>query len=477
MKKNSFKKWVKLVIGIILSMLIVLVGTVVYVDPFFVYHKPNDRLYYPYSDVMYQGAGIVKNFDYNTLVTGTSLVQNVKTSTVESLFGGVAVKVPLCGMSFSKICRLIELAIENNPQLDTVIMNIDNEILLSDEKSDDDGFPDYLYDNNVLNDVNYLINKSVIFEKSVESIFNPSDKIQEDFDSAFSSEKQFYFAEYVVKTQSITVNSNTDFERQRNTIKRNIALYESVVKANPGIKFEIIIPPKSVMSVKELTENGLVEFTVQYLIDAVACLIDYENVSIHMFQDNLDIVGNLYNYCDFKHFSAKVSEDVIYAIKNKTDLLTKENYVEEISKIKIIAETFDYSVFSAEAYPVKGEEDINEYLHIISDDKKYDVYVSCFEKSEFSVNQETKNQFDLCGISIESVVLNGGQYNQKTENNKCEFGANGEIVINGIDYSMGLPGVNIVVYDRELDRVIDSSNFSGENLSECTRTKSVRKDS
>lgn len=477
MKNLSVKKWVKLVVAFILSVLIILTGTVIYIDPFFVYHKPVEGLYYPYSDVMYQGAGIVKHFDYDTLVTGTSLIQNVKTSTVKNVFGDTAVKVPLCGMSFSKIYRLIELAVENNHQLEMVILNIDSGLLKNDT-SEDTGFPDYLYDDNLFNDVSYLVNKSIVFEKSIECILNPNNQTQETFDSAFSSEKQFYFAEFAVKSHSI-VYQNIDFKNVRKSVASNIELYESIVRSNPQIKFEFIIPPKSIMEIKSLSENNAVDFEVEILTAAVERLIGYDNVNIHMFQDDLEIIGNLYNYCDFQHFSSKVSDDILYAVKSKTELLTKENYADEISEIKTIAYTFDYSVFSAETYPVKGEENITDYLNIIADDANYEIYVSYYATSNLKVAAGIKGKFDLCGIDFDRVISTGGQYNQKIENknNNCQLGKNGEILINGIDYSMGLPGINIVVYDKELGRVIDSSNFNGENLSECLRTKPVRKSS
>lgn len=477
MMNSKFKRWTISVLAFSLAMLILCAGLVTYIDPFFVYHKPISGMYYPYTDIMYQAAGIVKNYDYEVLIAGTSLIQNMKTSTAEKLFDGRVVKTPLCGISFYRIARLITLAAKNNPQLKRVILNMDWNLILSDKEKDDKNFPDFLYDDNYFNDVNYLFNKNIVIKQSIETIINPKNKEQATFDEAFSSESQFYFAEFAVKTHSIT-KKEPNQKKNNKLLNENIELYRELVANNPDIKFDIIIPPMSVMALKELKENHLVASSVENFIKIVNVLINYQNVSIHMFQDNEDMVGNLYNYCDFQHFSSKVSDDILYAIKYRTDLLTRDNYEEEILKINTMAASFDYSVFSEAAYPIKGETDINRYLDMIASDKKYEIYLSCYDNTGCTFDDDIKKKLLLCGIDIDAVMAVGGDYNQRETNmnNNCIFGVKGEIIINKVDYSMGLPGINIVVYDKELERVIDSSNFNGDNFSECVRTKHVRKE-
>ena len=479
MIKNKFKKWVIIGLCTILAILVVCSGIVIYVDPFSVYHKPVQGLYYPYDDVMYQAAGIVKNYEYSTLIAGTSLIQNMKASTAEELFGGKAVKTPLCGMSLYRTAQLIDLAAEHNPKLERVIVNMDREILLSDKEDDDQNFPEFLYDNNYFNDVGYLFNKSIILNKNIECIFNPDNMVQENFDLAFSSEKQFYFAEFAVKTHSI-VKTDFDLQESESRLEKNIGLYKSLSQKYPHIKFDIVIPPKSIMSIKELQENGLIDSEITFLTRAVQSLLDCDNVEIHMIQDNQDIIGNLYNYCDFQHFSAKVSDYILQTIKDKTELLTKENYVEEILKVKTIAETFDYSVFDEKAYPIKGETDIDNYLKMLESNAKYEIYASYSDSDQINLKNSTKVLFESCELNADALLsgTEKGQFNQNglDSKNSVVFGESGEIFINEIDYSMGLPGINIVVYDKHLERVIDSVNFNGTDLSECLRTKAVRKD-
>lgn len=58
------------------------------VDPFIHYHKPLTNAYfYPLDNQRSQNDGILKHFEYNALITGTSMTENFKTSELDELFG------------------------------------------------------------------------------------------------------------------------------------------------------------------------------------------------------------------------------------------------------------------------------------------------------------------------------------------------------------------------------------------------------
>lgn len=51
----------------------------VYIDPLFHYHKPLQGYGYPLDNERYQNDGITRNFEYDSITTGTSMVENFKT--------------------------------------------------------------------------------------------------------------------------------------------------------------------------------------------------------------------------------------------------------------------------------------------------------------------------------------------------------------------------------------------------------------
>ena len=478
MKIFKPKKWIFLTICLILSFLIFCMGTVIYIDPFFAYHKPNQKFYYKYDDALYQCPGMVKNFDYEMLIAGTSLIQNMKTSTAKSVFGLDAIKTPLCGISLERNISLMKLAIESNPELKTIIFPIYANHFCSESDEDNTNFPDHLYDNNILNDISYLLNKDIIFNRNLNTILNPHKRIQDSPDSIFSSETTFFFAEYVVMERK---NASWDWNTTHslNCVKHNKELLCKFIDENPQIKFEFFITPKNILYLNEAQKNNMLNFELDILKEISTSLLKYENVDLHFFQDDIEIIGNLYNYCDFIHFSSHVSDKILFDIKNKTKIVTPDSLDEQIQNVKTITKKFDYSVFST-SHPLKSTNDINKYLKLISDDK-YEVFVSYLnsDNNVFSINEDTKNLFSMLGIDIEAVILSHeGQSNQESSEKSTQqvlFSDNGSIFINDINYSMGLPGLNIVVYDKDSARVIDSVNFNGDHLSECFRTKNTRK--
>ena len=81
---------------ILVTVILGMVGTWVYkIDPFFHFHKPyTDVYYYNLNNQRSQNDGICKHFDYDALITGTSLTENFKTSEFDKIFGVNSVKVP-----------------------------------------------------------------------------------------------------------------------------------------------------------------------------------------------------------------------------------------------------------------------------------------------------------------------------------------------------------------------------------------------
>ena len=61
--------------------------------------KPISRWMKKYvRDTAWYNDGISRNFEFDTLITGTSMAQNFKTSEAEALFGGKAVKETFSGL-------------------------------------------------------------------------------------------------------------------------------------------------------------------------------------------------------------------------------------------------------------------------------------------------------------------------------------------------------------------------------------------
>lgn len=99
----NFKKWIFIFFTETCIITFILAAINVIVDPFFHYHKPLPGLFYILNNERYQNNGILKHFDYDAIITGTSMTENFKTSEFDKLFNVNSIKIPFSGATFKEI--------------------------------------------------------------------------------------------------------------------------------------------------------------------------------------------------------------------------------------------------------------------------------------------------------------------------------------------------------------------------------------
>ena len=82
----NYKKWFKIFIIEIGFVFVIIAACNIIIDPFFHYHKPLSGLFYVLDNQRYQNNGIVRHFDYNAIITGSSMTENFKTSEFNNIF-------------------------------------------------------------------------------------------------------------------------------------------------------------------------------------------------------------------------------------------------------------------------------------------------------------------------------------------------------------------------------------------------------
>lgn len=85
----------------IVIVLLCAIGLIIYdIDPYIHYHYPRTEKY-AYELTMqnerYQNDGIMKHFEYDAVITGTSMTEQFRTTEVDELFGTKSIKVPYSG--------------------------------------------------------------------------------------------------------------------------------------------------------------------------------------------------------------------------------------------------------------------------------------------------------------------------------------------------------------------------------------------
>ena len=138
------KTWLLIFSVVVLVCVVVISSLTVYVDPYMHYHKPLiNKFYYELDNQRSQNNGIIKHFDYDAVITGTSMTETFKTSEMDVIFGCNAIKVPFSGASFKEINDNLELALKTHPNIKYVIRSLDRYGFLAGKNAMRDDLGDY----------------------------------------------------------------------------------------------------------------------------------------------------------------------------------------------------------------------------------------------------------------------------------------------------------------------------------------------
>lgn len=335
---------------------LIMMGKWVYdIDPFFHYHRPDTtKYYYDLNSQRFQNDGICKHFDYDALITGSSMTENFKTSKMDEIFGVHSVKVTFSGASYKEINDNLKIALYYNPDLKTIVRALDMSMFFSksDKMSDSpEMYPTYLYDDEPWNDIKYLWNKSVIFERVYpmtqevdEKGFKPGIR---SFDEYSNWQEGTEFGIHTVCPDGIKVNmpgdpvhlSKEDKAVIRENIVRNVT---SLAKEYPEVTFYYFFPPYSAAWWKNEVATGNIYRQIeaeQYIIELI---LECDNIKLYSFNDQTEITTNLNHYTDTIHYGEWINSLILQWMQEEEGLLTKDNYEAYLARELAFYTTYDY---------------------------------------------------------------------------------------------------------------------------------------
>ncbi len=332
MKSN--KKWALTVLGLTLSVVFILMAINFIVDPLQVYRKA------PYApdfskEQRYQNPGLARNYDYDTIVIGSSMSENLRPSYLNPKLGVKTLKLSIMGSSAKEQNLTANLALGTN-KVKNVIWVVDYFSMRGDPNRVRDeygAFPFYLYDKNPLNDIKYLLNmdttKQVIHlgfvAAGLEKRINPDLNTLNTWGEPTAFGKQRVLAEWQKVQQGGPVTaSEYEYSNVINNIDVNLI---SLINKYPKVNFYLYYPPYSILQHRfyydknpQLFENEL--GMKKHVFEKVGLR---PNVKIFDFQQEPKVTFNLNNYKDLAHHSPQISQWIIDCIAKGKYRVTKDN--------------------------------------------------------------------------------------------------------------------------------------------------------
>lgn len=362
----SAKKWLTTLYCLLLAFLVVTGALVVWIDPFFHYHGPVGGFYYQLGDQRSQNDGITRHFDYDAVITGTSMAENFRTSEFDALFGTHAVKLPYPGATYKEINDNLEKALDTHPDVTYVLRPLDLTHLIEDAsamRTDMGDYPDYLYDNNILNDVKYLYNSTVLFEYAApmlakralgeEGGITPFDDYSWSGDDEYSAEKALEGKTSFTPARSQPGLTEEEKQMVEDNIEANVV---RTAREHPKTIFLYYFAPYSAAYYGKCMEDGTFEKLEEAEQLATKAILACDNIRLFLFSSDTDTTMNLANYKDMGHYSPEVSSLILerlhLAVTGEEASLyemTRESADDLLTREREIYESFDFNSLVAEA--------------------------------------------------------------------------------------------------------------------------------
>ncbi len=332
--------------------LLIPIVTVIVVDPYFHYHKPIKGLENLGGESRWLNDGLIRHFDYETMLSGTSLDENLDFNYFEELFETSAIKTTYPGAKIPELAYGIRKACEENDNLRNVFMSIScgNQVNYEYDDWTHEGleFPDFLYDDNVLNDWPYLLNFKT-FARCFKNIRAAVTHTNLGFDAWGRREDESYGKEVVLNEyrrletiRDSKIVSETDRQRIRKNININLV---SVAQEYPNVTFYYYIPPKAITWWDNMYRNGALNLLYEEIEIVFEELLQCDNIKVFYFLNETEIAEELDNFKDSVHYGSWVNDMMMEKMKEGENLVTSENYLKMLQDTMDYYNSYDYDAF------------------------------------------------------------------------------------------------------------------------------------
>lgn len=344
--EKKYKKWLAGFAALILAGFAAVTALVIYVDPFFQYHKPLSWFPYLVDNQVNQNPGLAKHMDYEGVLLGSSMTASFNTDWFEEVLGVKTQKLSYNGSYPKDLANIMELVFAaKGDSVKAVFIAVDQGTFSGDV--DETKFPvtDYLYDENKFNDVQYIFNKDVILNYILRPLADPKDK--SDWAELY---KPWWTDEYYNKTNVLMYYEpaepgETELPEDyfvaavEKNLEQNIRPY---IEAHPETEFYLFYPPYSILFWNDVTREKELDAVIGRLSYMTEYFLSYENVHVFNFLGVEQIVCNLNNYADYIHYHRDTCRYITDCFADGTHELTLENYKESLEQVRKLAAEYDY---------------------------------------------------------------------------------------------------------------------------------------
>ncbi len=309
------RRWVAASLGIAAAALVAVGAFNAYVDPFQQYRIPGPFPARYYTSLhRYIAPGLAKNAAYDTLLSGSSIVENTRNSDIGRACHGVGLNVAMPALTATEQAQIVGTALAAKPLARAILVLDFNEFSgAPDQRNPLAGpMPPYFYDRNPLNDFPYLLSWGVLVKSWRMLTGDRTERFRTDADTPWwwADEKRFARDEVVKRLDPRNLNAQfqqppRELPGMQESFHRNLL---PLFTAYPQTEFVLVWPPYSIVVWADFVQRAQLDVSLDFKRWVFATTRDLRNVRIVDLQGVAEVTHNLDRYTDLYHFAPPVNQ-------------------------------------------------------------------------------------------------------------------------------------------------------------------------
>lgn len=354
---------------LVLTGITLFLGALYLYDPLQVFHKHWNRENTLSGNMRQQVVGMLNNYDYDSIILGSSQLENTSSKEASSKLGGKFINISISGSDYYERSKVLEYVLEKKP-IKKIIYSMDN---LEKVRWGHPKYPiktfDYLYDNNPLNDFKVYMNDKYVkclitFSKKTRCI---GYKLNLDRPKAWFNKKhhadRFGGLEnwFKGKNSKQAINGYKNISNIAHNVKMNKKIsgkqidkklletkkyiYDYIiyyVEKYPTTEFILILPPYPRLKFAMDAQYNINNFKVykEMILYIAKQSKTLDNLKLYGW-GNRTFMDDIKNYKDTSHYSHHINSFMLDDIQKDTGLINNSNIKEYLSIITEKAIAFD----------------------------------------------------------------------------------------------------------------------------------------
>lgn len=326
-KQMSAGKWTIFTLSFFLLALL-LFGAIMYItDPLLYFRKESKPLtYYEYNQ-LYSAPGVIRHYDFDTVIVGSSMVEAFDTEEFDALYGGQTIKLTCNEATAHNDKVLLDVCYEAQPDIKRVFIPIDSFTCIYRADQYNFPIPEYMYSTSLNNSLQYLLNLNIFYHILVPDVVGTMQgKTQQamqikppkdTYNSAFAKDYILTTDQECEKFDTSAYLTNTGANLRDNILP--------IIEQHPETEFIFFLPCYSMLYWNRRLGTEDAEASLESVRMTVKALLPYDNVEIFGFFWDESITTDLDNYRDSGHFSPEVHSLLMNRMYQGEGRITQEN--------------------------------------------------------------------------------------------------------------------------------------------------------